>query len=56
MREGTIEKMTTSLRALLRYLAVEGRCQAGLDNAVPAYAQWQPADMPRCLSASKSAG
>jgi hypothetical protein len=30
---GTIEKLTTSLRAFLRYLAVESRCQAGL--AVP---------------------
>jgi site-specific recombinase XerD len=45
--------MTTSLRAFLRYLAVAGRCQAGLDNAVPAYAHWQLADMPRCLSAEQ---
>jgi len=47
---GTIEKMTTSLRAFLRHLAVEGRCRAGLDGAVPAYAHWQLADMPRYLS------
>lgn len=47
---GTIEKMTTSLRAFLRYLAVAGRCQAGLDGAVPAYAHWQLVDMPRYLS------
>jgi len=47
---GTIEKMTTSLRAFLRFLAVEGRCRAGLDGAVPAYAHWQLADMPRYLS------
>jgi integrase len=45
--------MTTSLRAFLRCLAVEGRCQAGLDNAVPAYAHWQLADMPRYLSAEQ---
>ena len=50
---GTIEKMTTSLRAFLRYLAVGGHCQAGLDNAVPAYAHWQLADMPRYLSAEQ---
>jgi site-specific recombinase XerD len=50
---GTIEKMTTSLRAFLRYLAVEGRCQPNLDNAVPAYAHWQLADMPRYLSAEQ---
>jgi site-specific recombinase XerD len=47
---GTVEKMTTGLRAFLRYLAVEGRCGAGLDGAVPAYAHWQLADMPRYLS------
>ena len=50
---GTIKKMTTSLRAFLRYLAVAGRCQAGLDGAVPAYAHWQLADMPRYLSAEQ---
>ena len=50
---GTIEKMTTSLRAFLRYFAVAGRCQAGLDGAVPAYAHWQLADMPRYLSAEQ---
>ncbi|WP_376743753.1 hypothetical protein [Ensifer canadensis] len=47
---GTIEKMTTSLRAFLRYLAVQEHCRAGLDNAVPAYAHWQLAEMPRYLS------
>ena len=47
---GTIEKMTTSLRAFLRYLAVQGHCRAGLDYAVPAYAHWQLAEMPRYLS------
>jgi site-specific recombinase XerD len=47
---GTIEKMTTSLRAFLRYLAVQGHCRADLDNAVPAYAHWQLAEMPRYLS------
>jgi site-specific recombinase XerD len=50
---GTIEKMTTSLRAFLRYLAVAGRCQAGLDAAVPVYPHWQLADMPRYLSAEQ---
>lgn len=50
---GTVEKLTTSLRAFLRYLAVEGRCQAGLDNVVPAYANWRLADMPRYLTAEQ---
>jgi site-specific recombinase XerD len=50
---GTIEKMTTSLRSFLRYLAVADHCQAGLDGAVPAYAHWRLADMPRYLSAEQ---
>ena len=50
---GAVEKLTTSLRAFLRYLAVEGRCQAGLDTVVPAYANWRLADMPRYLSAEQ---
>ena len=50
---GTVEKLTTSLRAFLRYLAIEGRCQTGLDNVVPAYAHWRLADMPRYLSAEQ---
>ena len=53
VRSGTIEKLTTSLRAFLRYLAVEGRCQAGLDTVVPTYAHWRLADMPRYLSAEQ---
>jgi site-specific recombinase XerD len=47
---GTIEKMTTSLRAFLRYLAVAGHCRSGLDSAVPVYAHWPLAEMPRYLS------
>jgi site-specific recombinase XerD len=50
---GTVEKLTTSLRAFLRYLAVDGRCRAGLDAVVPAYAHWRLADMPRYLSAEQ---
>jgi site-specific recombinase XerD len=50
---GTIEKMTTNLRAFLRFLAVAGRCPVGLDGAVPAHAHWQLADMPRYLSAEQ---
>jgi site-specific recombinase XerD len=50
---GTIAKLTTSLRAFLRYLAVEGRCQAGLADAVPGYAHWRLADLPRYLAAEQ---
>ena len=48
--KGTIEKLTTSLRAFLRYLAVEGRCRAGLADVIPAYARWRLADLPRYLA------
>ena len=51
--EGTVEKLTTSLRAFLRYLAVEGRCRAGLADVVPAYAHWRLADLPRYLAAEQ---
>ena len=50
---GTVEKLTTSLRAFLRYLAVEGRCRAGLADVVPAYAHWRLADLPRYLAAEQ---
>ena len=39
--KGTVEKLTTSLRAFLRYLAVKGRCRAGLADVVPGYAHWR---------------
>ena len=50
---GAVEKLTTSLRAFLRYLAVEGRCRAGLADVVPAYAHWRLADLPRYLTAEQ---
>jgi site-specific recombinase XerD len=50
---GTVEKLTTSLRAFLRYLAVEGRCRAGLADVVPGYAHWRLADLPRYLAAEQ---
>jgi site-specific recombinase XerD len=51
--KGTVEKLTTSLRAFLRFLAVEGCCEAGLDKVVPPYAHWRLADMPRYLAAEQ---
>jgi hypothetical protein len=35
---GAVEKLTTSLSAFLRYLAVKGHCRAGLADVVPGYA------------------
>ena len=45
--------LTTSLRAFLRYLAVKGRCRAGLADVVPGYAHWRLADLPRYLAAEQ---
>jgi site-specific recombinase XerD len=47
---GTVEKLTTSLRAFLRYLAVKGRCQADLAEVVPGFAHWRLSDAPRYLA------
>jgi hypothetical protein len=50
---GTAERVTTGLRAFLRYLSATGRCQAGLDQAVPAFASWRLARLPRYLTAEQ---
>jgi site-specific recombinase XerD len=47
---GTAEKLTTGLRAFLRYLSAQGRCQADLDQAVPTFASWRLARLPRYLT------
>ena len=51
--KGTVEKLTTSLRAFLRYLAVKGRCRPGLADVVPGYAHWRLAHLPRYLAAEQ---
>lgn len=51
--KGSVEKLTTSLRAFLRYLAAQGLCRADLDKAVPGYACWRLADLPRYLTAQQ---
>jgi site-specific recombinase XerD len=50
---GAAEKLVTSLRAFLRYLSVHGRCQADLHDAVPAFAAWRLAELPRYLTAEQ---
>jgi len=51
--KGSVEKLITSLRVFLRYLAVQGSCQADLDKAVPAYASWRLAELPRYLTSEQ---
>lgn len=50
---GTAEKLVTSLRAFLRFLGVHGQCQADLHDAVPAFAAWRLAELPRYLTAEQ---
>jgi site-specific recombinase XerD len=50
---GTVEKLITSLRIFLRHLGVQGQCQADLDKAVPAFASWRLAELPRYLAAEQ---
>jgi site-specific recombinase XerD len=50
---GTTQKLITSLRAFLRYLRFRGLCSSDLDQAVPAFAHWRLARLPRCLSAEE---
>jgi site-specific recombinase XerD len=50
---GTTQKLITSLRAFLRYLHFRGLCPTDLDQAVPAFAHWRLASLPRCLSAEE---
>ncbi|HMD97087.1 MAG TPA: site-specific integrase [Terriglobia bacterium] len=50
---GTTQKLITSLRAFLRYLRFRGLCSTDLDQAVPAFAHWRLASLPRCLSAKE---
>lgn len=45
------EKVTTSMRMYLRFLASSGECSPGLIGAVPSAARWQLASLPRYLPA-----
>jgi site-specific recombinase XerD len=49
----SIQKLITSLRVFLRYLSAQGLCKADLDKAVPAYASWRLAELPRYLTAEQ---
>ena len=50
---GTAEKLTTGLRAFLRYLSAHSQCRADLDQAVPTFASWRLARMPTYLTAEQ---
>lgn len=50
---GASKTLITALRMFLRYLASQGKCQAGLDRAIPALAGWRRAALPVYLQASE---
>ncbi|HID30789.1 MAG TPA: integrase [Desulfobacterales bacterium] len=41
------KKCTTALRMFLRFLIAEGKCAAGLDEAIPVLAHWRLSSLPR---------
>ncbi len=49
----TTQKLITSLRAFLRYLNFHGESRDDLALAIPAFAHWRLAKLPRCLSAEE---
>ena len=48
---GRAKTIATSTRAFLRFLVATGQCPAGRDYAVPGFANWQLASVPRFLAA-----
>jgi site-specific recombinase XerD len=47
-----VKEVTSVTRMFLRYLIAEGKCRAGLDDAIPRFAMWRLAALPRYLPAS----
>lgn len=50
---GSTRAILSAVRIFLRYLAINGLCQPGLDGAIPGIAGWRLASLPRCLSANE---
>jgi len=47
----TTKYMVTAIRMFLRFLAAEGKCVAGLEHAIPTFADWRLSTLPRYLPA-----
>ena len=47
------KSITTSVRAFLRFLGATDRCPAGLDHAIPSFASWRLAAVPKYLDPSE---
>jgi site-specific recombinase XerD len=48
--QGATGALIKALRAFLRYLAIEGKCRAGLERAIPSVCGWRLSSLPRSLS------
>ena len=48
---GRAKTIATSTRAFLRFLVATGQCPSGRDHAIPRFANWQLASVPRFLAA-----
>lgn len=44
------QRIASTLRSYLRFLAAQGECRAGLDGAVPRTAEWKLSSLPRYIS------
>jgi integrase/recombinase XerD len=53
-RPAHAKTMVVSLRVYLRFLAISGACQAGLDQALPSVAEWKLSSLPRYLDAAQA--
>ncbi len=48
---GKAKTVVTSVRMFLRFLIVIGRCTPGIDHAIPTFARWRLATLPKYLPA-----
>jgi integrase/recombinase XerD len=48
-RRAAAKRCVTAVRAFLRFLIADGRCAAGLDAAIPAFARWRLSTLPQYL-------
>lgn len=48
-----VKMCTTALRMFLRFLIAEGKCETGLDAAIPVVANWSLSSLPRYVQAEE---
>lgn len=46
---GHVKKLSSTLRGYLRFLSANGRCRAGLEQAVPIIPEWRLSTLPRYI-------